>query len=175
MGTYSPQRRDGLVWNVNQPAESLDISKQQALELALLNVWKHFRFVPTAPDPVANLTMQMGLQLLDGSTPFYPFVAESVEIDQRSYRVEGPVKARHLGRQSVYRDVAAALVCIARASYQDWPDFNGHRSQMIQERSLDEFLGSTLYRNGQPDHGRPPMRFFCHNSPVVKLSSSQTR
>ena len=109
--------------------------------------------------------MQMGLQLLDGSTSFVP---ESVEIDQRSYRVEGPVKARHLGRQSVYRDVAAPLVRIARASDQDWLDFNGHRAQMIQEHCLDEFLlGSVLYRNSKPNHERPPMRFFCHSSPVV--------
>ena len=117
--------------------------------------------------------MQIGLQLMNGSTRF---VTESVEVDQRSYRVEGPVKARHLGCQQVYRDVATALVCISRTSYQDWLGFNGHGSKMIQEHYLDEFLlGSALDRYGQPNHGRPPMRFFCHSSPVVKLSSSQIR
>ena len=136
-----------------------------------LHVGKYPRLIPGTGEFVADGVMDAFFQL---SRRAVALADKSVKVDQRSYEIETPAQHFHIRCEPAHGHIAAACFPPGPAN-QYRCGFHMTASQMFREYALDEFLlGLTLHRYRNPGHGRPPIRFFCHSSPV-EYSFSQSR
>ena len=99
------------------------------------------------------------------------FTTETIEVDKRGHCVETPEQNRDIGRHPFDRNVPTPASTA-------FPDKDGHRMnahspQVALEKLFDELLFRLpLDNDSETNHGRPPIMFFLHRSPVVNPSSS---
>ena len=166
--THGPQRRHTVSREIDLRRKDLDIGKQQAFEFVHLDVRENSILIPAGTDPLTRLLAKVCLKGFD--TPV-ALPLESIEINKRRRRIMGVVQQRHIGREPPDRNAAAACPCAD--TDQDRLRRDTERSQMLVEDHLHELLFRlSLHRHRETNHGRPPIRFFCHISPGMKPSSS---
>ena len=142
-------------------AKASTSENKKAFELVLLDVGYEARLIPGTVHLFFNCSSYLLLQFFTGG---YVLLAKPVEVHQRSNAVEIPDQLRHVRGKPLYRYIATE---------GDGCWLHIPIPKMIREDIIDKlFFGSPLHRDREPDHGRPPSKFFCQRAPVVKLSSN---
>ena len=153
--------RDQVVGSVPQVPEAGHIGEQQGLELVFLDIRNDDSM--TAGRPARRGDRDPHFEFVHRGVGLSP---KSVEVHERTHRIEIPAHLRQVVGQAIYAHIPAPVA--DRGSDQDRCRLHPVIPQVAHEdRPHEPALGAPLHDDGQPGHGLPPNRFVIHRPPAA--------